>query len=65
MTICKVTKIKCPYCGNVHDQHFEIAHIGEHKVIATCWEEENGCGKDYVLKYTANLETKPLKIEGK
>ena len=65
MTICKNTLVKCPYCGVIGNQHFEIYGIGEQKIISTCETPEGGCGKDFVIKHVTKLEIKTLKIEGK
>jgi hypothetical protein len=57
------TKVKCPYCGkevaiSVEDgQYFQ-------KQIATCYIDDGGCDKDFVVDTYISISAKCKKIEG-
>lgn len=58
-------KFKCPYCKHEIDTGlYPNIFEDDFKDIQTCYKEDGGCGKDFVLVVEREIKYKILKIEG-
>lgn len=41
--------IECPYCGKEHYWYYNFKSLHPGKTVHNCYEEDGGCGKDFVV----------------
>ena len=52
----------CPYCE--HGNLILVEDDYSQKTVATCDDEDGGCGKDFVVAVNVSISVKEFKIEG-
>ena len=57
-----ITKLTCPYCGNVFDNEIELSKYSQREVVYCDVDDSPGCDRMFVIEYVPKIQVSYYKV---